>query len=118
MIADDIQKGKKTGWKVMKQNDGYLMRAYMSFKYMPSINLNLTPAHLSTNMINWCEMLDKSSGWYDRGEPFSEVEWKCFDGGSQVLIDYMANTSMVRITAKISSITIRESPSSGLVATS
>ncbi|KIJ70595.1 hypothetical protein HYDPIDRAFT_164579 [Hydnomerulius pinastri MD-312] len=105
MITEDMQTGQKRGWQVMKQNDGYSTRAYMSLKYMPSINLGLAPTHLSTNVINWCEMLDKSSGWYDRGltetvleslafakaggKPFGEVEWKCFDGGSQVLTDYM-----------------------------
>jgi hypothetical protein len=51
--------------------------------------------HLTTNIINWCETFDKSTGWYDRAlteqvsealafakagsQTIGDVEWKCFE---------------------------------------
>ncbi|KAG2153891.1 hypothetical protein DEU56DRAFT_868461 [Suillus clintonianus] len=105
MLTGDLEQHVRRGWDVMMKNDAYSLRAYMSFKYIPSVSLELPPMHLATNVINWCETFDKSTGWYDRGltenvlealafakvgsQNFGDVEWKCFDGGSQVLIDYM-----------------------------
>ncbi|KAI5988635.1 hypothetical protein EDC04DRAFT_2588696 [Pisolithus marmoratus] len=107
MIIEDIKQGQKgEGWKVMMANDSYSLRAYMSFKYIPSVNLDLPPQHLDHKVINWCELLQGSTKWYDRalteevfeslafakvgGTDFSDVEWKCFDGGSEVLTKRMA----------------------------
>ncbi|KAI6130594.1 hypothetical protein EV401DRAFT_1884385 [Pisolithus croceorrhizus] len=47
-------------------NDSYSLRAYMAFKYIPSVNLNLPPQHLHHKVINWCELLRSSTKWYDR----------------------------------------------------
>jgi len=95
MIMEDVEQGTDKGWEIMKKNDKYSLRAYMSFKYIPSINLKLPPMHLTTNVINWCETFDKSTGWYDRAlteqvlealafakagsQIFGDVEWKCFE---------------------------------------
>ncbi|KAG2151137.1 uncharacterized protein EDB93DRAFT_295054 [Suillus bovinus] len=105
ILINDLEKQCTKGWEVMKENDAYSLRAYMSFKYIPSVNLKLPPMHLSNNVINWCETFDDSTGSYDRAlteavleslafakadsEIIGDVEWKCFDGGSHVLIDYM-----------------------------
>lgn len=105
MLINDLEKQVHKGWDVMKENDAYSLRAYMSFKYIPSVSLKLPPMHLATNVINWCETFDNSTGSYDRGlteavleslafatagsEIIGDVEWKCFKGGSHVLIDYM-----------------------------
>jgi hypothetical protein len=91
MILRDLQTGEHTGWETVKKHDVYSLRAYMSLKYLPSEEVKLPPKHLSTNVVNWCETFDNSSGSYDRsltehviealafatvGE---EVEWKCFE---------------------------------------
>lgn len=105
MLINDLEKQVNKGWEVMKANDAYSLRAYMSFKYIPSVDLKLPPMHLTTNVINWCETFDNSTGSYDRGLTeavletlafakadsgvIGEVEWKCFKGGSHVLVDYM-----------------------------
>jgi monoamine oxidase len=107
MLINDLEKQVHKGWDVMKENDAYSLRAYMSFKYIPSVNLELPPMHLTNNVINWCETFDNSTGSYDRGltetvleslafaksgsEIIGDVEWKCFKGGSHVLIDYMTD---------------------------
>ena len=44
--------------------DKYSTRAYMAVAYQPKIDI--PPRPLSTDVINWCETFDKSSGWYDR----------------------------------------------------
>ncbi|KAG0694126.1 hypothetical protein DFH29DRAFT_859812 [Suillus ampliporus] len=105
MLMKDLEQNTEKGWGIMKKNDVYSLRAYMLFKYVPSVSLELPPMHLATNVINWCETFDKSTGWYDRGitetvlealafakvgsQTFGDVEWKCFRGGSQVLTNYM-----------------------------
>ncbi|KAG1811842.1 flavin-containing amine oxidoreductase-domain containing protein [Suillus subaureus] len=101
MLINDLEK------QVHKGMTAYSLRAYMSFKYIPSVSLELPPMHLATSVINWCETFDNSTGSYDRGlteavleslafakagsEIIGDVEWKCFKGGSHVLIDYMTN---------------------------
>ncbi|OAX41858.1 hypothetical protein K503DRAFT_436190 [Rhizopogon vinicolor AM-OR11-026] len=127
MIMEDVgldtNMGK--GWDLMMQNDAYSLRAYMSFKYIPSVDLKLPPSHLNTNTINWCETFDKSTGWYDRAlteqvlealafarvgsSTFGEIEWKCFDGGSHVLADYM--TKYIRSTTEDPNALIRTNKS-------
>ncbi|KAG6380589.1 hypothetical protein JVT61DRAFT_4953 [Boletus reticuloceps] len=111
MLIDDIQNDKTTGWDVMKANDSYSIRAYMASKYLPSYNLNLPPQHLSNNVANWCALLGGShgagSGGYDRAlteavlesmafasvgnTDYGDVDWKCFEGGSQTLSNKMAD---------------------------
>ena len=63
-LIDDLDKGTRTGWEHMMNFDKYSTRAYMATKYEPKIDI--PPGPLSTDVINWCETFDKSSGWYDR----------------------------------------------------
>ncbi|KAI5990300.1 hypothetical protein F5J12DRAFT_863110 [Pisolithus orientalis] len=106
MLIEDLKHGVKKGWKVMKENDSYSIRAYMASKYLPSANLELPPQHLPNDVINWCGLLGSSSGGYSHaltesvfsslafakvgGTDFGDVDWKCFDGGSEVLPKVMA----------------------------
>ncbi|KAG2356587.1 hypothetical protein BDR07DRAFT_1422808 [Suillus spraguei] len=114
MLINDLKQQVNKGWDIMKENDGYSLRAYMSFKYIPSVSLKLPPMHLATNVINWCETFDNSTGSYDRSltesvldslafatagpDPTEDVEWKCFKGGSHVLIDHMTEYITVKGT--------------------
>ncbi|KAI5984065.1 hypothetical protein EDD15DRAFT_2177765 [Pisolithus albus] len=102
MLIEDIEQQKKDGWRVMMENDSYSVRAYMAFKYIPSDNLDLPKQHLDHKIINWCELLQSSTKWYDRaltmdvfeslafakvgGTDFGEVDWQCFDQGSELVI--------------------------------
>ena len=92
ILLRDLEQQTDTGWKTMMENDAYSVRSYMSFKYIPSVNLKLPPMHLATNVINWCETFDNSTGSYDRAlteqvcdtlafatAPGEVVEWKCFE---------------------------------------
>jgi hypothetical protein len=93
MIVNDLRQNTDKGWNLMRKNDVYSVRAYMSLKYLPSINLELPPMHLATSVVNWCETFDNSTGSYDRGiteqvleslafastDAFGDVEWKCFE---------------------------------------
>ncbi|KAI6141922.1 hypothetical protein BKA82DRAFT_961792 [Pisolithus tinctorius] len=106
MLTEDIKQRKKEGWKMMMANDSYSVRAYMSFKYIPSVHLLLPPQHLPNKVVNWCELLENSTKAYDRAlteevfdslafasvneSDFGDVDWMCFEGGSEVLPKKMA----------------------------
>lgn len=106
-IINDIKQNVNSGWVNMLKHDAYSLRSFMSFKYIPSPGLNIPRTHLSTDVINWCETFDNSTGSYDRAlteavlealafatvdpNTFGDVDWKCFKGGSHVLTDYMAD---------------------------
>ncbi|KAI6020436.1 hypothetical protein BKA83DRAFT_498359 [Pisolithus microcarpus] len=106
MLIRDITRGTRRGWEAMMANDSYSVRAYMSFKYMPSVHLELPPEHLPTKVVSWCEHMEQSTKSFDRAlteevfeslafdtvhnEGLDEVDWKCFDGGSEVLPKKMA----------------------------
>ncbi|KAI6143733.1 hypothetical protein BKA82DRAFT_36374 [Pisolithus tinctorius] len=106
MLIEDIKQRKKEGWKMMMENDSYSVRAYMSFKYLPSVHLLLPPQHLPNKVVNWCELLENSTKAYDRAlteevfeslafarvndSDFGDVDWMCFEGGSEVLPKKMA----------------------------
>ncbi|KAI6106546.1 hypothetical protein EDD16DRAFT_1523887 [Pisolithus croceorrhizus] len=95
MLIEDTKGRKREGWEMMMANDSYSVRAYMSFKYLPSVHLELPPQHLPTNVVNWCELLEDSTKSYDRAlteevfgslafamvddKDFGDVDWKCFE---------------------------------------
>jgi len=104
-LLDDLKNGTTTGWEKMKQADGYSTRAYMGLKYKPDPALGLPDQHLPTDVINWLETFDKSTGWYDRaltetvlesvafgwqpGPNPPETDWWCIDGGTQQIARIM-----------------------------
>ena len=65
-LLDDLQNNTDDGWKYMMEFDHYSMRAYMSITYRPDSKLGLPDAPLPTDVVNWCETFDKSTGSYDR----------------------------------------------------
>jgi hypothetical protein len=65
-LLKDLEDGGSAGWEYMKAFDLYSTRAYMSLKYTPSAGLNIPKEPLPTDVVNWCETFDKSTGWYDR----------------------------------------------------
>ncbi|KAI5981888.1 hypothetical protein F5J12DRAFT_750746 [Pisolithus orientalis] len=106
MLIEDMEQGTKDGWRVLMANDKYSVRAYMSFKYISSADLGLAPQHLSNDVINWCESREDSTKAFDHGlsedvfdalafdvvggSDFGDVDWRCFDGGSEGLSNKMA----------------------------
>ncbi|KIJ28053.1 hypothetical protein M422DRAFT_83647, partial [Sphaerobolus stellatus SS14] len=104
-IVNDMLHNETTGWEQMMAYDQYSTRGYMSLVYTPTDFATLPQTPLPTPIVNWLELFDKSSGWYDRGftetvlealafskagtEQLPPVEWKCFDGGSQTLSNAM-----------------------------
>jgi len=65
-LLEDLKNHDTAGWKYMQGFDKYSTRAYMSLKYQPSASLNIPKEPLPTDVVNWCETFDKSTGWYDR----------------------------------------------------
>ncbi len=65
-LLDDLEYKTNDGWEYMKQFDLYSTRSYMSIQYRPSPELNLPARPLPTDVVNWVETFDKSTGWYDR----------------------------------------------------
>lgn len=94
ILINDLEKGTKDGWAVMMENDVYSVRGYLASKYLPSYSLNLPPKHLSNDTVNWVNLLQSSSGGYNRAltgsvfsafafanvgdNDFGDVDWKCF----------------------------------------
>ncbi|EIW78309.1 hypothetical protein CONPUDRAFT_60817 [Coniophora puteana RWD-64-598 SS2] len=105
LLWQDIIHAKDNGpgWQELMANDRYSMRGYMSFRYLPSVCLNLVPNHLPTNVIDYFEMLQGSTSSWDAGftegvlgdmafaRGGSNVDWVCFDGGSETLALYIKN---------------------------
>ncbi|KIM24008.1 hypothetical protein M408DRAFT_17753 [Serendipita vermifera MAFF 305830] len=104
---DNVPKNGQKGFNHLMKFDGYSTRSYMTTRYKPSPELrekyNLPNAHLPTDVVNWMETFDKSTGWYDRAlsetvleaiafgwpDP-SSVKWYCLKGGAQYLAEAMA----------------------------
>ncbi|KAF8625505.1 hypothetical protein AX15_005336 [Amanita polypyramis BW_CC] len=109
-LLDDLKNGTRTGLEKLMSVDDCSMRTFMSFKYKPTIK-TIPDRPLPTDVVNWCETFDKSTGWYDRA--FSETileaiafgwtpdvntaasddegtEWYLIKGGSQKIADAMA----------------------------
>ncbi|KAG1879144.1 hypothetical protein F4604DRAFT_1880092 [Suillus subluteus] len=122
-LIKDLEQNVHSGWRNLMKHDAYSLRSFMSLKYTPSASLQIPRTHLSTNVINWCETFNDSTGSYDRGlteavlvalvesQTLEDVEWKCLKGGSQVLTDYMAayltangTKSIIQFNKKVTSI--------------
>jgi NAD(P)-binding Rossmann-like domain len=91
-LYDDLVNHTTTGWEKMLSADAHSTRSYMTFAYNPSPSLGIPEQSLSTDVVNWLETFDKSTGWYDRGltETVLEaiafgqagdgtVDWKCIE---------------------------------------
>lgn len=65
-ILQDLKLGTTDGWDYMMLFDKYSTRAYMSITYQPTAALQLPSGPLPSDVVNWCETFDKSTGWYDR----------------------------------------------------
>ncbi|KAF8435775.1 hypothetical protein L210DRAFT_3648444 [Boletus edulis BED1] len=114
ILVEDLQTNKRTGWEVMMENDKYSTSAYMASKYMPCDGLKLPPRHLPTNVINWCELLQDSTSGFGHAltetvmdalafasagdTDYGDVDWKCFEGGSQTLSNKMADYIKRRVS--------------------
>jgi hypothetical protein len=92
-LIKDLEQNVHSGWDNMMKHDAYSLRSFMSLKYIPNASLQIPCTPLSTNVINWCETFDASTGSYDRAlthvvlkalafasvELQGDVEWKCFE---------------------------------------
>jgi len=107
ILVDDLQTNRRMGWEVMMENDKYSTNAYLASKYMPCDGLKLPPRHLPTSVINWCELLQDSTSGFGHAltetvmdalafasagdTDYGDVDWRCFEGGSQTLSNKMAD---------------------------
>ncbi|KAI6020432.1 hypothetical protein BKA83DRAFT_680115 [Pisolithus microcarpus] len=106
LLAEDLKHGTKRGWERLKENESRSVREYMAFKYLPSDNIKLPKQPLPEAVINWCALLCASGEGYGRAlaesvfsslafakagsTEFGDIDWKCFDGGSEILVRRMA----------------------------
>ncbi|KAK2462140.1 hypothetical protein APHAL10511_005838 [Amanita phalloides] len=104
-LMNDLKTGKTDGWDLMMKYDKHSTRSYMALAYTPSDHLNLPKKPLPTDVINWLETFDKSTGWYDRALTETVLEaiafgwnpnpnapptsWHLIDGGSNKLAQVM-----------------------------
>ncbi|KAH7332676.1 flavin-containing amine oxidoreductase-domain containing protein [Rhizoctonia solani] len=104
-ILDDLKNRTTTGWDHMMKYELHSTRSYMSIAYEPDPKLNLPKGPLPSDVVNWCETFDKSTGWYDRSlsetvleaiafgwQPDSKTRpthWFCIDGGSEEIAKTM-----------------------------
>ncbi|KAG1849194.1 hypothetical protein F4604DRAFT_1907473 [Suillus subluteus] len=129
-LLDDLKTGGSEGWKYMRSFDHYSTRAYMQLKYIPCPSLGLPNKSLSTDVVNWCETFDKSTGWYDRalsetvleavafgwhpGPNPPPTQWFCIDGGANEIAacmeQYIRKNSKDAITfnSRVTAIGINE----------
>ena len=85
-LFDDLKDHTTTGWQKMLSVDDHSTRSYMTFAYTPNASLNIPEQSLATNVVNWLETFDKSTGWYDRGLTETVLEAIAFGqtGGATV----------------------------------
>ncbi|KAG9124881.1 hypothetical protein FRC07_009897 [Ceratobasidium sp. 392] len=139
-LLKDLDEGSSEGWKEMQKYDLYSTRAYMQLAYKPNASLNLPDKSLPTDVVNWCETFDKSTGWYDRalsetvleavafgwhpGPNPPKTQWFCIDGGSHQIAECMAtyirsrNPSAITLNSRITSIALNANGSGIDVGTS
>jgi hypothetical protein len=81
-LLDDMKSpGKMDGLEYLMKYDKYSARAYMALAYTPSDSLNIPKEPLPTDVIDWCETLNRSTGSYDFA--FSELVLQRFSTGWQ-----------------------------------
>ncbi|KAK2462142.1 hypothetical protein APHAL10511_005840 [Amanita phalloides] len=134
-LLDDLKTGGQDGWNYLMKYDKYSTRAYMALAYQPSDELlakypQLPRSPLPTDVINWCETYDKSTGWYDRalsetvleaiafgwqpGGQTRPTEWFLIDGGSNEIAQCMAKyirsrkPGVIQLNSKVSSIGVSD----------
>ena len=88
-LLNDVETGSDDGWNSLMNYDGYSTRSYLSLVYTPSAAFQATlppdqqlpDSPLSTDVVNWCETFDKSTGWYDRSLSETILEAVAFGNG-------------------------------------
>ena len=63
-LFDDLRDKTTTGWQKVLSVDAHSTRSYMAFAYQPNVSIGMPEQPLSTDVINWLETFDKSTGWY------------------------------------------------------
>ena len=68
VLFDDLRDETMTGWQKMLSVDAHSTRSYMAFAYQPNVSIGMPEQPLSTDVINWLETFNKSTGpgcqWY------------------------------------------------------
>ncbi|KDR80293.1 hypothetical protein GALMADRAFT_242628 [Galerina marginata CBS 339.88] len=131
-ILQDLGQDEKPGWDYMMRFDSYSTRAYMSIAYEPSEDLGIPPCPLPTDVVNWCETFETSTGWYDRalsetvleaiafgwqpGPDPPSVEWYCINDGVQEIAECMAkyirncDPNAISLNSRVTSTSYRNTP--------
>ena len=70
-LLHDLDHNETKGWELLMKFDNHSARSYMSTVYRPSKELklkypSLPDTHLSTDIVNWLETFQDSTGGYDR----------------------------------------------------
>lgn len=106
-LLKDLETGKTDGWDKLMKYDKFSARAYMCREYTRSFGLNIPDGPLPTDVINWIETFDTSTGGFDRalseavleamafgwhpdGENAPRTDWYCILGGAQEIAECMA----------------------------
>ena len=87
-LFDDLRDKTTTGWQKMLSVDAHSTRSYMAFAYKPNVSIGIPEQPLSTDVINWLETFDKSTGWYDRGFTETVLEAIAFGQAGGAVINW------------------------------
>ena len=87
-LYDDLEDQTTTGWEKMVSVDDHSTRSFMTFAYKPNVSLGIPEESLSTDVVNWVEDHDKSTGWYDRGLTETVLEAIAFGQAGGAVIDW------------------------------
>jgi hypothetical protein len=98
VVSEDLATAipSTVGWDALMKYDSYSTRGFMSNVYRPNSSFIVPPVNVPTNVVNWCENMDTSTGWYDRAfsetvledlafgfdpnpEDTKKVEWVCLE---------------------------------------
>jgi hypothetical protein len=82
-LERDMEQGTTIGWERLMSYDSYSTRSFMTHVYVPTddflrLNPDVPIKPLPTNVVNWMEGLDKTTGWYDRAFTSTILEEMAF----------------------------------------
>ncbi|KAI0951722.1 hypothetical protein AcV7_007740 [Taiwanofungus camphoratus] len=123
-LKDDLESHQKHGWELMMKYDIYSTRAYMSGNRTDTEDFldELKKLPYPTEVVNWLETFDRSTGWYDQAltetvlesmafafptqDGADTIKWFCVRGGSEVITDTMKKRLNVKPTCNAPAVSV------------
>ena len=88
-LFDNLRDQTMTCLQKMSSVDAHSTCSYMAFAYQPNVSIGIPEQPLFTDVINWLETFNKSTGWYDRGFTEMVLEAIAFGQTGGAVINWM-----------------------------